>query len=297
MKSQGNVTIALELHQTNLGDSMFKDAKGNEFQAGDKFLYIEPDGKSVVIGEIWKPTCDRKTMCELWYKLLWGTNVHLPQENSLDVLTHGARIHRIFKINMVNFTEKVLGVELTDTQKVIMESFEEFSQETVATEPWESGKPVDLQKELDKTHDIQKHQPIQEPDPLKFKSLLAMPYNIRVEKGLAVYGCGISTKIGEVIHAELSSKEGFIEVTMAIHDPIVADLIKGQMVGSISIEDGKLYIKEPDPAEPDIPQHPGCAICGGAIIGDNWNESQGTVIHNECPIQEEPDDEEQPGEY
>lgn len=96
----------------------------------------------------------------------------------------------------------------------------------------------------DEKPDIPKHQPVPEPDPLKFKSLLAMPYNIRVEKGLAVYGCGIPTKIGKVIHSELSSKEGFVEVTMEINDPVVADLIKAQMVGSVSIEDGKLYIKE-----------------------------------------------------
>ena len=107
-----------------------------------------------------------------------------------------------------------------------------------------------VEPELDKIHEIPKHQPVPEPDPLKFKSLLAMPYNIRVEKGLAVYGCGIPTKIGEVIHSELSSKEGFVEVTMEIHDPVVADLIKAQMVGSVSIEDGKLYIKELDIADP-----------------------------------------------
>jgi len=35
---------------------------------------------------------------------------------------------------------------------------------------------------------------------------------------------------------------------------------------------------------------PGCAICGQPIIGDNWNESQGVVIHNACP-QPEPEEE------
>lgn len=34
-----------------------------------------------------------------------------------------------------------------------------------------------------------------------------------------------------------------------------------------------------------------CGICGGVIDGngDNWNESQGTVLHNVCPFPEEPE--------
>jgi len=44
------------------------------------------------------------------------------------------------------------------------------------------------------------------------------------------------------------------------------------------------------PPTPNIPPAR-CAICGGQITGDNWNESQGTIIHNECPTQEPVGDE------
>lgn len=102
----------------------FQDANGKEFKAGDRFLYIEPSGKNVVIGQVWEPECDRKIMCRLWYKLLWGTNAALPQENSLDVLCHGARRHRLFILDAVTFAEKILGIELTETQRVILENME-----------------------------------------------------------------------------------------------------------------------------------------------------------------------------
>ena len=100
---------------------MFVDKEGKTLEHGDYFMFIEKSGNNVVIGKIWKATDGRTDVSRLWYYVMWGTNVLKTTEYPLTNLCNDHHNDRVIKLDGVAFAEEILGIKLTDAQKVMIE--------------------------------------------------------------------------------------------------------------------------------------------------------------------------------